>query len=113
MTLLTGLSSERKLAGLVVLSGYLPMASKLKLMQTEHAKLLPIFMAHGTADAVLDYRFGEASAKALTTEWKLKKAEESGSPVGVLFKTYEGLPHSVDNEELEDATSWLKRVIPP
>lgn len=38
MTLLTGLTTERKLGGLAVLSGYLPLADKMKAVSLEWKK---------------------------------------------------------------------------
>jgi acetyl esterase/lipase len=68
MALLTGLTSPEKLAGIFALSCYLPLAHKIK-------ELLPadpwtnkdtaVFMAHGDADAVVKYEFGERSAMQL------------------------------------------------
>ena len=47
ISLLTGLTIERKIAGLVCLSGWLGLSDKAAAMQTDHAKKLPIFWGHG------------------------------------------------------------------
>ena len=47
ISLLTGITSERRLAGLICLSGWLGLAEKTAAMQTDHAKNLPIFWGHG------------------------------------------------------------------
>ncbi|KAF7302126.1 Phospholipase/carboxylesterase [Mycena indigotica] len=53
MTLLTGLTGERKLAGLAVLSGWLPLRANFKSMVSDHAKSYPIFWGHGAADPLV------------------------------------------------------------
>ena len=65
IALLTGLSSERKLAGIVSLSGYLGLAEKMGSMKSERAHLLPIFWGHGTADPVVRYSWGKESRDKL------------------------------------------------
>lgn len=70
-------------------------------------------MGHGTADQVLAYKYGKLSADYLTSGLKLKTAsEEDAVPTGLTFKTYNGLTHSVDAEELDDVTNWLQKVLP-
>jgi predicted esterase len=49
ISLLTGLTSERKLAGLVCLSGWLGLSAKAGELATEEAKALRIFWGHGAA----------------------------------------------------------------
>lgn len=65
IALLTGLTIERKLAGVVSLSGYLGLSEKMHAMKTERAHLLPIFWGHGTADPVVRYSWGEQSRDKL------------------------------------------------
>lgn len=73
-------------------------------------------MGHGTHDPVLQVKYGEASAQLMLSEMKIPKAEEGDSaspPVGLKFKKYHLMQHTVDDEELRDLTNWLKKVIPP
>jgi len=114
MSLLTGLTSERKLAGISCLSGYIPLRHKFKAMSTDNAKKLPIFWGHGKDDPLVKYKMGQASAEFLENEIGVKKLEVDveESPVGLAFHGYAGVPHSVNQAELDDLRAWIKRVIP-
>jgi predicted esterase len=46
LSLFTGLQLENSLAGILVMSGYLPAASKLKLKQTD----TPVWHGHGSQE---------------------------------------------------------------
>ncbi|EEB96439.1 hypothetical protein MPER_04429, partial [Moniliophthora perniciosa FA553] len=54
MSLLTGLTSETTLAGVVALSGWLPLKDKFKASLSSHATSVPIFWGHGTSDPLLE-----------------------------------------------------------
>src|SRR3982751_3841698 len=53
LTLMTGLRCAERLAGLVGLSGYLPLAGLLEAERHNANRETPIFLAHGTADPVI------------------------------------------------------------
>ncbi|KPV72599.1 uncharacterized protein RHOBADRAFT_32247 [Rhodotorula graminis WP1] len=99
---LTGLTSERRLAGVVALSGFLGMAGKVKAMMTDHAAKLPIFHGHGDADQVVGHRFGQQT---------VDKLREYGCK-DVTFKTYPGMGHALCPEEQEDLEQFISRVLP-
>ncbi|MGQ0468025.1 MAG: alpha/beta hydrolase [Sporichthyaceae bacterium] len=63
MTLL--LRNAAPLAGVVVLSTYLPMSERLLAEAPEAESLPPVFGAHGSMDPVVPYRAGELAAKQL------------------------------------------------
>ena len=65
MTLMTGLRHAERLAGLVGLSGYLPLAATLGGRAPRRQPRTPIFLAHGTADPVMPIARGAASRDAL------------------------------------------------
>lgn len=113
MTLLTGLTTERKLGGLAVLSGYLPLADKMKAMMSAHARTMPIFMAHGDADPVVAIKNGQDSVTLMRSRLGFNEitTQEIAGP-GLRFEVYAGLGHSAAPEELEHMTAWLKAVIP-
>ncbi|KAJ7689446.1 Phospholipase/carboxylesterase [Mycena rosella] len=113
MTLLTGLTTAHKLAGLFVLSARLPLRNKFKSMASTHASSVPIFWGHGTRDPLVSYKLGRACADFLLTEIGLPKAPYPGAPEGLSFHTYQALTHSVRDDELDDLTSWLKKILPP
>ena len=60
VSLYSGLRYPERLAGLVVLSSYLPMRSTLDVERSPANAGLPIFMAHGADDPVLPIAMGRA-----------------------------------------------------
>jgi predicted esterase len=95
MTLLTGLTTDFKLAGLICMSGYLPLGSKIHQLRHPENKI-PIFMAHGTADQVVALKWGEASFE------KIRKLGYEAT-----FQTYQGLGHSANDKELGDVLNFI------
>ncbi|KAI9014600.1 Phospholipase/carboxylesterase/thioesterase [Phycomyces nitens] len=102
MSLLTGLTSEYKLAAIIGCSGWLPMASRIQSMMSDANKKTPILMCHGDADPVVSFAYGQESAERLK---QLKYDVE--------FKSYPNLPHSASPQELLDISSFLKKNLPP
>jgi phospholipase/carboxylesterase len=58
MTLLTGLRAPQRLAGLVALSGYLPLASRTGADISDTSRGLPVFLAHAPHDAGVTFARG-------------------------------------------------------
>ncbi|KAI8393972.1 Phospholipase/carboxylesterase/thioesterase [Radiomyces spectabilis] len=98
LSLLSGLTSEYKLAGIVGCSGWLVMADKIKSMVAEANKKTPILMCHGDADTVVQYKFGQESADHL---------KQMG--YNLTFNTYPGMAHSACPKELIDISDFLKQ----
>ena len=100
MTLQTGLRYSKKLAGMLCLSGYLPLADKLPAERSDANFSTPIFMAHGRVDPVVHIARAETSRDFLKS---LGYAIE--------WKDY-SMPHSVCEEEIDDIgqviTRWLR-----
>ena len=99
MTLMTGLRHAERLAGLVCLSGYLPLAAKAQAERHPINQDVPIFMAHGTLDPMIAIARARASRDALA---------KLGHPVE--WHEYP-MPHSVAAEEIADLEAWLRRVL--
>lgn len=97
MTLQTGLRLEESLAGLLCLSGYLPLAGKVDAECHPANQDTPIFMAHGTQDSVIDIARAKASCEQL---------KQLG--YNVEWKTYD-MPHSVCLEEIRDIARFFAR----
>ncbi|KAL0945673.1 hypothetical protein HGRIS_014824 [Hohenbuehelia grisea] len=113
MTLLTGLSIKEQLGGLIVLSGWLPLRNKLKSMLSSHAKDVPIFWGHGADDPLVQLRWGKLSKDVLTSsEIGIPEASSPSEGKGLSFNVYPGLQHSASDRELDDAKTWLKKVLP-
>ncbi|TXI75020.1 MAG: alpha/beta hydrolase [Dokdonella sp.] len=95
----TGLRCPHRLAGIIALSCYLPLADTL-LDEAEKANHdLPIFMAHGYADAVIPYKLGQQSAERLAAH-----------AYPVEWRSYD-CDHSVPMDEVADIESWLTRLL--
>src|SRR5690606_4572304 len=67
MTLQTGLRHPEKLAGLLCLSGYLPLHTTVASERHAANQDTPIFMAHGTGDPVIPIARAEQSRDMLTS----------------------------------------------
>ena len=99
MTLQTGLRHAEPLAGLMCLSGYLPLADKTALERTPASLDTPIFMAHGTADPVVPIARAQQSRDLLT-----------GMGYKVEWHEYM-MQHSLCQEEIDAIGVWLKKVL--
>ncbi|KAJ7693823.1 Phospholipase/carboxylesterase/thioesterase [Mycena rosella] len=111
MSLLTGLTAERKLAGLAILSGWLPLRASIKSMASEHATKLPIFWGHGAADPLVKFELARASVDFLTKNIGITEAPSTGDK-GLSFNAYPGVGHSTNEQELSDVKAWLTKVLP-
>jgi len=100
ITLQAGLRLDRALAGLVVLSAYLPLAASVAAERTTASARTPVFMAHGTDDPVVAIERGLASRDRLL---------ELGQPLQ--WQAYP-MQHSVCADELRDLAGFLARVLP-
>ena len=99
IALQTGLRHRERIAGVMALSTYLPIAEKLAAEASAANRGLPIFMAHGSFDPVIALARAEQSRGLL---------QSLGYPVE--WREYP-MPHSVCPEELADIGAWLKRVL--
>lgn len=98
MALITGLSYPQPLGGLIALSGFLPLAEKI-LQQTAPANChLPLFIAHGTEDAMVPYPLGKATYVTLS---------QAGHPAS--WHSYP-MGHGVCAEEIEDISHWMQTI---
>lgn len=91
IALYTALTYSKPLAGVIALSTYLPLKTKLMPANTS----LPIFMAHGTEDTVIPLKAASASKECLK-EWGYS----------VEWRTYP-MPHSVCPQEIQDIRQWF------
>ena len=100
MTLQTGLRHPEKLAGLMCLSGYLPLAAMIETERHAANHATPVFMAHGRQDPVVVIARAEQSRDALKA-------------LGHDIEWHEyQMQHSVCQEEIDDIGQWLARVLP-
>ncbi|PYO20636.1 MAG: carboxylesterase [Candidatus Rokuibacteriota bacterium] len=99
MALHTGLRHAERLAGIVALSGYLPLADTLAAEASPANRDAPVFMAHGTHDPLIPLARARRSRDKLT---------ELGYRV-----TWHEYPmgHSVCGDEIRDLSAWLRGVL--
>ncbi|MES2226851.1 MAG: carboxylesterase [Pseudomonadota bacterium] len=99
MILVTGLRHGERLAGLLGMSGYLPLAAKTAAERSAANAGVPIFQAHGTGDPMIPIARALQSRDALVA---------LGHPVE--WHAYP-MPHSVCPQEIADMNRWLLRVL--
>lgn len=102
LSLFTGLQlkAEQKLAGIVCMSGYLAARAQFKL--TQGLEDTPILHCHGEADPMIQVGMAQKSQGIVIEE----------GCTNYELKTYRGLPHSVNMEEIEDIQKFLAKVLP-
>lgn len=95
----TALRHTETLAGVLVLSSWLPL--KTRLQQEAHLanRALPVFMAHGTFDSIVPLQTAENSARLLM---------EAGYPL--TWQTYP-MAHSVCDREVADIRQFLCSIL--
>ena len=99
MTLLAGLRYPQRLAGLLGMSGYLPLASSTAADRHAANADVPVFLAHGQRDGVIGVDRAVASRDAL-------------AKLGYQVEWHEyPMEHSVCMEEVEQINAWLRRVL--
>jgi len=96
-----GLLSEYPFAGIIGLSGYIPLREKTFTMAADANKNTPIFLGHGDCDMLLPYQIGKLSHDLIKSKG-----------YSITFKTYNGMGHSASQEEIKDVISYLQEVIP-
>ncbi len=99
MTLQTGLRHPERLAGMLCLSGYLPLADKVAHERTEESLATPIFMVHGRQDPVVPFVRAQQSRDILQA-------------MGYAIEWHDyPMQHSLCLEEVQDISAWLRKVL--
>ncbi len=99
IALQTGLRHPKRLAGLLALSCYLPLAATVEKERAAANRDVPVFIGHGTADDIVPLQRGLASRDALA---KLGYKPE--------WHQYP-MPHSVHPDEIADIGAWFRRTL--
>lgn len=99
MTLMTGLRHAQRLAGLVALSGYLPLAGTTEAERHVANADVPLFLAHGESDEVV------LPARGLASRAELERlgfaVQWHGYPMG----------HEVSMEEIADVAGFIRQCL--
>jgi phospholipase/carboxylesterase len=99
IALQTGLRHAERLAGIMALSTYVPLADRLAAEAHPANRDVPIFIAHGTHDPMI--------AIARARESRDSLLEQGYAPE---WREYR-MEHSVCPQEIADITQWLARVL--
>lgn len=91
----TALRLDKKIAGVIALSTYLPLAATVANEKSVVNQQTPIYMAHGEHDDVINIRYAKASRDAL---------ESHGYQVQ--WKSFP-MAHSLSMEEITDLAKWI------
>jgi len=94
-----GLRHPQRLAGIMALSTYLPLAGTVEAERHVANRDLPVFMAHGSVDPMISIGRAQESRKML---------EALGYPVE--WHEYP-MPHSVCPQEIADISAWLVKTL--
>ncbi len=95
----TGLRHGERLAGILALSTYLPLAGTLAAEASAANRDVPLFMAHGNYDDIIPIERARQSRRALEA-------------LGTRVEWHEyPMPHSVCGEEIADVAAWLRAVL--
>ena len=99
MALQTGLRHPERMAGLLVLSSFLPLPDTLAAEASPANRDVPIFMAHGTHDPLIPVsRARDSRDRLLALGYRVQWREYS-------------MAHAVCAEEIADLSAWLRRVL--
>jgi phospholipase/carboxylesterase len=99
MALHTGLRHGERLAGILALSCFLPLADALAAETSPANRDVPIFMAHGTYDDLIPLTRAQRARDVLV-----------GLGYRVEWREYP-MPHAVCAEEIADVSAWLAGVL--
>lgn len=99
IALASGLRYPKRLAGIVGMSGYLPLADTTAAERQAANAATPVMVAHGTRDPVVAPSRGEAARDAI---------QALGNPVR--WQAYP-MEHSVCMEEVRDVQAFLREVL--
>lgn len=95
----TALRYSQSLGGLMVLSSYLPLANTLAQEATQENRHIPLFMAHGLQDEIVNYQYGVQSRLHL---------QQAGYAID--WHDYP-MGHSVCMEEIRHISQWIQSIL--
>jgi phospholipase/carboxylesterase len=95
----TGLRHAERLAGILALSTYVPLAASVAVERSAANAGVPLFMAHGRFDDIIPLERARQSRALL-----------EGLGCKVEWHEY-AMPHAVCGEEIADIAAWLRAVL--
>ncbi len=100
IVLQAGLRYGKKLAGIIAMSTFLPLAESLKSQKSKANAGIPILLAHGSTDPVVPVNLGYQTRGVL---------EKHGYEVE--WHEYKGMAHSVSEQEIFHLAEWLEKIL--
>ncbi|KAJ7693548.1 Phospholipase/carboxylesterase [Mycena rosella] len=94
LSLMVALSTLHDLGGVASLSGWIPPRARDQMIASPN---VPILWCHGTADVEIPIAVGENAVSYLRKHLRDK----------IQYKTYPGLGHTINDEEVNDLVAWL------
>ena len=99
MAIHTGLRHAERLAGIMALSCFVPLADALAAEASAANRETPIFMAHGTQDPLIPMARAQSGRDLLVSH-------------GYRVEWHEyRMPHSVCAEEITEIGNWLRKIV--
>jgi len=111
VSLAAGLTYGKRLAGVVALSGYLMCPGRMEEEKSSHTPELPLFIAHGKDDQVVNIGRSEASVRTLKARFGYEDVTEAEKNGRLTVTYYEGLGHEARDDELQNLGEWLERLL--
>lgn len=99
IALFAGLTQDLRLGGIIALSGYLPILPENAHLLNKSLQTLPIFMAHGEFDDVVQLTYAEESKELLLT-----------SGFSPTWRVYD-VAHGLAAQEIDDISTWLNDIL--
>lgn len=108
VSLATSVVFDKPLAGVIGLSGYLPIKDTIVSCSVDNKvdsinKKTPYFLGHGTSDPVVQLQYGRLSKDTLINTLDREN---------VSWNEYPGMEHSVCPEELDAIMKFAEKVLP-
>jgi predicted esterase len=108
VSLATSAVFDKPLAGVIGLSGYLPVKDTIISYSVDNKfdtinKKTPYFLGHGTSDPVVQFQYGKLSRDTLINQLGREN---------VSWNEYPGMEHSVCPEELDAILKFAEKVLP-
>ncbi|XP_014243352.1 acyl-protein thioesterase 1 isoform X2 [Cimex lectularius] len=99
LALYSAFTYKKPLGGVMALSCWLPLHKQFPRLAVGN-KATPILQAHGDCDPLVQYKWGQMTASVL------KQLNSN-----VEFKTYKGLGHSSNEDEMADLKSFVEKIL--
>ncbi|VVC36808.1 Phospholipase/carboxylesterase/thioesterase, Alpha/Beta hydrolase fold [Cinara cedri] len=100
LAMYAALTYHKRLAGVLVMSCWPLLRHTMPEAAVSNTKT-PMLQCHGTNDPVIYYKWGQLLAETL------KSMNDKFE-----FKTYEGLMHTVNDQELQDVKQFINKIFP-